>query len=81
VLSAVINFSACLRRQVVNLVCGYIHTYSHKPNKQLDDGNNQRSSNSTKNERRPPEDSQTIVNEIFRVLIMYFTNIFKNLEY
>jgi len=47
-------------------------TYSHIPNKQLDDANKQRSSNSTKHERRPPEDGQTIVTETCRVLIDVF---------
>jgi hypothetical protein len=54
-------------------------TYNHIPNKQLDDANKQRSSNSTKNERRPPEDCQTIVTETCRVLPMCFTDIFNNL--
>ena len=45
-------------------------TYSHIPNKQLDDANKQRSSNSTKHERRPPEDGQTIVTETCRVLTL-----------
>ena len=34
-------------------------------------------SNSTKHERRPPEDGQTIMTETCRVLMMCFTNIFK----
>ena len=38
-------------------------------------------SNSTKHERRPPEDGQTIVTETCRVLVMCFTNIFNNLEF
>jgi len=38
-------------------------------------------SNSTKHERRPPEDGQTIVNETCRVLMMCFTDIFNNLEF
>ena len=42
-------------------------TYSHISNKQLDDANKHRSSNSTKHERRPPEDGQTIVTETCRV--------------
>ena len=56
-------------------------TYSHIPNKQFDDANKQRSSNSTKQERRPPEEGQTIVTETCRVLVMCFTNIFKNLVF
>jgi hypothetical protein len=48
---------------------------------QLDDANKQRSSNSTKHERRPPEDGQTIVTETCRVLVMCFTNIFNNLVF
>jgi len=40
-------------------------TYSHIPNKQLDT-NKQRSRNSTKHERRTPEDGQTIVTETCR---------------
>jgi len=39
---------------------------SHIPNKQLDDANKQRSSNSTKHGRRPPEDGQTRVTETCR---------------
>ena len=61
---------------------GHAHTqttYSHIPNKQLD-ANKQRSSNSTKHERRPPEDGQTIVIETCRVLIC-FANIFNNLVF
>jgi hypothetical protein len=46
--------------------------YSHIPNKQLDDANKQRSSNSTKHERRSPEDGQTIVTETCSVLIDVF---------
>ena len=38
-------------------------------------------SNSTKHEGRPPEDGQTIVIETCKVLIMYFTNIYNNLEF
>jgi len=38
-------------------------------------------SNSTKHERRPHEDSQIIVTETCRVLMMCFTNIFNNLEF
>ena len=38
-------------------------------------------SNSTKHERRPPADGQTIVTEICRVLMMCFANIFNNLEF
>ena len=45
-------------------------TYSHIPNKQLDDANKQRSSNSTKHERRPPEDGRTIVTETCMYLMM-----------
>ena len=51
-------------------------TYSHIPNKQLDDANKQRSNNSTKHGRRPPEDGQTIVTETCGV-----TNIFNNLVF
>ena len=40
--------------------------YSHIPNKQLDDANKQRSSNSTKHGKRPPEDGQTRVTETCR---------------
>ena len=36
-------------------------------------------SNSTKHGRRPPEDGQTIVTETCRLLMMCFTDIFKNL--
>jgi len=38
-------------------------------------------SKSTKHERQPPEDGQTIVTETCRVLMMCFTNIFNNLEF
>jgi len=38
-------------------------------------------SNSSKHERRPPEDGQTIVTETCRILMMCFTNIFNNLEF
>jgi len=38
-------------------------------------------SNSTKHERRPPEDGQTIVTETCGVLMICFTNIFNNLEF
>jgi len=37
--------------------------------------------NSTKHDRRPPEDGQTIVTETCRVLMMCFTNIFNNLVF
>ena len=43
--------------------------------------NKQRSSNSTKHERRPPEDGQTIVTETFSVLMMCFTKFFNNLMF
>jgi len=38
-------------------------------------------SNSTKHERRPPEDGQTTVTETCRVLMMCFTNILNNLVF
>ena len=63
------------------LICVVKTTYSHIPNKQLDDANKQRNSNSTKHERGPPEDGQTIVTETCRVLMMCFTNIFNNLVF
>jgi hypothetical protein len=47
----------------------------------LDDANKQRSSNSIKHERRPPEDGQTIVTKTYRVLMLCFTNIFNNLVF
>jgi hypothetical protein len=50
-------------------------TYSHIPNKQLYDANEQISTNSTKHGRRSPEYGQAIVTETFRVLMMCFTNI------
>jgi len=56
-------------------------TYSHIPNKQLDDANKQKSSNSIKHERRPPEDGHIIVTERCSVLIMCFTNIFNILVF
>ena len=39
---------------------------------QINDANKQRSNNSTKHERRPPEDGQTIVTKTCRVLIDVF---------
>ena len=45
----------------------------------MNDANKQRSNNSTKHGRRPPEHGQTIVTETSRVLMMCFTNIFNNL--
>jgi hypothetical protein len=54
-------------------VCGM---FGSQPNKQLAGANKQRSSNSTKHERRPPEDGKTIVNETCRFLMMCFRNIF-----
>ena len=117
-LSAVTTFSACLRRQVVYLVCGcmlcmcvrvpdvlvcgmfgcelsqvhilsqfttkhptdkYIrHTHTHTQHTATYQINNlttqtsREGSNSTKHERRPPEDGQTIVTETCRVLIDVF---------
>jgi len=55
--------------------------YSHISNKQLDDANKQRSSNSTKHGKWPPKDGQTRVTETCRVLMMCFTNIFNNLVF
>ena len=63
--SAITTFSACLRRL-------FGTTYSHIPNKQLDDANKHRSSNSSKHEGRRSEDGQTIVTETCRVLIDVF---------
>ena len=63
------------------LVCGVFGCEPNIQNKQLDDANKQRSSNRTKHERRPPEDSQTIVTKTCRVLMMCFTNIFNNLVF
>ena len=40
--------------------------YTHIPNKQLDDANKQRNSNSTKHGKGPPEDGQTWVTEAGR---------------
>ena len=40
--------------------------YTHIPNKQLDDANKQRNSNSTKHGKQPPEDGQTRVTETCR---------------
>ena len=53
----------------------------HTATYQINDANNQRSSNSTKHERQPPEDGQTIVTEICRILMMCFTDIFNNLVF
>jgi len=45
------------------------------------DTNKQRSSNSTKHGRRSPEGGQTITTETCKILMMCFTNIFKNLVF
>ena len=132
-------FSACLRRQVVYLVCGcmlsmcvcaclmyliicyvavcclcvcvcvclmylsvgclvvhnqtshrqvhHARTHTHRQHTATYQINNlmtqksREGSNSTKHERRPPEDGQTIVTETCWVLMMCFTNIFNNLEF
>jgi len=101
VLSAVTTFSACLRRQVVYLLCGCMlsmcvracctclteGTHTHKQHTATYQINNlttqtsREGSNSTKHERRPPEDGQTIVTETCSVLMMGFTNIFNNLVF
>ena len=47
-------------------VGGLVVIYSHIQNKQLDYANKQRSSNSTKRGKRPPEDGQTRVTETCR---------------
>jgi len=57
------------------------HIDNIKATYQINDANKQKSSNSTKHERRPPKDGQTIVTETCRVLMMCFTNIFNNLEF
>jgi hypothetical protein len=53
--------------------------YSHIPNKQLDDANKQRNSNSTKHGKRPPEDGQARLTETCRgfndVIYKLFFNI------
>jgi hypothetical protein len=56
------------------------HTATYQINN-LTTQTNRGGSNSTKHERRPPEDGQTIVTETCRVLMMCFTNIFNNLEF
>ena len=58
-----------------------VTTFSACLRRQVDDANKQRNSNSTKHERGPPEDGQTIVTETCRVLLMCFTNIFNNLVF
>jgi len=62
-------------------------THTHRQNKatyQVDSLTTQigrEGGSSTKHERRPPEDGQTIVTETCRILMMCFTNIFNNLEF
>jgi hypothetical protein len=51
-------------------------TYSHIPDKQLDEANKRKCSSGTKHERRPPEDGQTVMTERCTVLLMCFKNIF-----
>jgi hypothetical protein len=75
------------------LVCGMFGCFTNIPNKQLDvvsqtyqinnltTQTSREGSNSTKHERRPPEDGQTIVTGTCSVLMMRFTNIFNNLEF
>ena len=74
------------------LVCGMFgcelsgtHTHrQHTATYQINNLTTQTSrggSNSTKHERGPPEDGQTIVTETFRILMMCFTKIFNNLEF
>ena len=58
-----------------------LYCRQHTATYQMNDANKQRSSNSTKHERWPPEDGQTIVTETCRVLMMCFTNIFNNLVF
>jgi len=63
------------------------HTHTHRQHTATYQINNlttqtsREGSNSTKHERRPPEDGQTIVTETCSVLMMCFTNIFKNLVF
>ena len=65
----------------------HTHTHTHRQHTATYQINNlttqtsREGSNSTKNERRPPEDGQTIVTETCRVLMMCFTNIFNNLVF
>jgi len=56
------------------------HTATYQINK-LTTETSREGSNSTKHERRPSEDGQTIVTEKYRFLVMCFTNIFKSLEF
>ena len=67
----------CLRVCVPDILVLGCLVVSSQPNY----ANKQRSSNSTKHERRPPEDGQTIVTETCRVLMVCFTNIFNNLVF
>ena len=85
--------SVCVPDVLVCGICAHIpqtstsgtHTYrQHTATYQMNNLTTQTSregSNSTKHERRPPEDGQTIVTEACRVLIMCFTNIFNNLVF
>ena len=58
------------------------HTHrQHTVTYQINDQTSREDSNSSKHERRPPEDGQTIVTETCRVLMMCFTNIFNNLVF
>jgi len=65
----------------------HTHTHTHRQHTAMYQINNlttqtsREGSNSTKHERRPPEDSQTIVTETCRVLIDVFYKLFKNLEF
>jgi hypothetical protein len=56
------------------------HTVTYQINNLMTQANRE-GSNSTKHERRPHEDGQTIVTETCRVLMMCFKNIFNNLKF
>jgi uncharacterized membrane protein SpoIIM required for sporulation len=71
----VVYLCACL--MYLSVGCLVVSSQYHIPNKQLDDANKQRSSNSTKHERQPLEDGQTIVTKTYRVLMMCFKKYLK----
>ena len=62
------------------ILCCRQHTATYQINN-LTTQTSRGGSNSTKHERRPSEDGQTIVTETCKVLLMCFTNIFNNLEF
>ena len=78
----VVNFTT---KQPTDKYIRHAHTHrQHTATYQINNLTTQTSregSNSTKHEKRPPEDGPTIVTETRWVLMMCFTNIFNNLEF